>query len=47
MDKICKKFVSKAGFSKGMLELAPKKPPLFVPKCFIDSRAATGPVAML
>ncbi|EIB53030.1 hypothetical protein cje16_00936 [Campylobacter jejuni subsp. jejuni 1997-1] len=27
MDKICKKFVSKAGFSKGMLELAPKNHP--------------------
>ena len=34
------------GFSKGVEEFAPKKPPPFVPKCLIDSNAATGPDAI-
>ena len=34
------------GFSNGVDELAPKKPPPLVPRCLMDSRAATGPTAI-
>ena len=34
------------GFSNGVDELAPKKPPPFVPTCLIASSAAIGPAAM-
>ena len=29
------------GFSKGVVEFAPKNPPPFVPRCLMDSSAAT------
>ena len=35
------------GFSIGVVELAPKNPPPFVPRCFMISNAATGPVAIV
>ena len=34
------------GFSIGVVEFAPMKPPPLVPKCLIISNAATGPIAM-
>ena len=35
------------GFSNGVEELAPRKPPPLVPKCLMISRAAMGPMAMV
>ena len=34
----------KFGFSKGCAELGPKKPPPLVPRCFMATKAATGPL---
>jgi len=34
------------GFSKGVVEFAPLKPPPLVPICLMDSREATGPIAI-
>ena len=46
IDSISIKFDIGVGFSNGWAEFAPKKPPPFVPICLIDSRAATGPIAI-
>lgn len=46
MHNISITFVNGDGFSNGCAELAPIWPPPFVPKCLIDSSAATGPTAI-
>jgi hypothetical protein len=43
MNIISKILVKPLGFSNGWAELTPKNPPPFVPICFMDSNAATGP----
>ena len=46
MEQSSARLVRMVGFSSGVAELAPKKPPPFVPKCLIDSSAAIGPLAI-
>ena len=40
------RFESIVGFSSGVDEFAPRKPPPFVPRCLMISSAAMGPMAM-
>ncbi len=34
------------GFSSGVVELAPRKPPPLVPRCLMETKEAMGPMAM-
>ena len=35
------------GFSSGVVELAPRKPPPLVPRCLMETKEAMGPMAMV
>ena len=40
------RLVTGLGFSKGWAALALKNPPPLLPRCFMDSRLATGPLGI-
>ena len=40
------RFESIVGFSRGVAEFAPRKPPPLVPRCLMISKAAMGPMAI-